>query len=159
MLYSHPLGGTACWEECWSSRTETSGRHRQVSSLWLTPEHVCTPRNSDASTVSRPAAWLALLPPLEGQICKGLGTNVGKTSQFFKQLACLLKQQTDQVTENRHKNKIFDEKNQWVRKAAKKKVFHKTYISRKIGSHLVGFLNSPWCCIQTDMWVGGNYFL
>lgn len=64
---SHPLCGTVCWVECWSSRAETSGRLHPASSSWPTLEHVCTPRNSDALRDAHPAASLAPPPPLEIQ--------------------------------------------------------------------------------------------
>lgn len=61
---AHPLGGTACLAACWSSRTATSARLRQVSSWWPSPDCVCTPRSSDAWTAARRALWPAPPPPL-----------------------------------------------------------------------------------------------
>lgn len=61
---SHLLGGTACWVECWSSRTETSAHPHPLSSWGLFLVRICTPRNSGAWTGARPAPSQAPPPRL-----------------------------------------------------------------------------------------------
>lgn len=86
---SHPLGGTVCWAECWSSRTETSGRPRPVSSSWPSPERVGTPRNSAAST----GAGLAPSParPLPLNLKKEKKTNKQRPNKCAQNLQIALK--------------------------------------------------------------------
>lgn len=72
---AHPLGGTACWAACWSSRTATSARLRPASSWWPSRGCVCTPRSSGAWTAARRALWPAPPPPPPPLMEQRHGTN------------------------------------------------------------------------------------
>lgn len=61
---SHLPGGTACWAECWSSRTETSARPRPLSSWPPSLGHIDTPRSSGVWRGAAPPPWLAPPPRL-----------------------------------------------------------------------------------------------